>query len=100
MGKTGIVIDQLDAQNTEYLLTKSLDLIKAREFVDLLISWIIAAIDRDIKTSLNVRSSMMEVLRELLEEEDEEYQLDELQVGEISRVYNVLQMSSASVRDY
>jgi len=101
MGKTGIVIDQLDMQNVEYLLMKTLDLIKAKEFVDLVISWVIAAVDRNIKLSLNMQSLMLEVLGGLLNsEESEEYQLDELQISDLNRIYNLLQMNFTSISNY
>ena len=100
MGKTGIVIDQLDGQNIDYLLTKALDLIKSREFVDLLIPWVVAAIDRKVRLSLNIQSAIMETLEELLElEGSEEYQLDELQISEVNRIYNILKIKISSLSD-
>ena len=97
MGKTGVVIDQLDAQNVEFLLTKIVDIIGSREFVDLLLSWIIAAIDRKVQMSLNVQSSLIESLTYLISiEGSKDYRFDELQISEINRVYNILKANLAS----
>jgi hypothetical protein len=91
MIKTDVVIEHLDIQNTEYLLLKVIDLVKAREFLDLLLPWLISAVDRRFDLSLNTRSMIMETLEELLQsEESSEYRLDELQVKEVSRVYSKL----------
>jgi len=91
MGKTGVVIDQLDAQNIEFLLNKAVDLVKAREFVDLLLGWMVAAVDRKVNLSLNIQSIMLEALGGLLGlEGGEEYRLDEVQISEVNRVYNIL----------
>jgi len=94
MGKTGIVIEQLDGQNVECLLGKAVDLIKAREFVDLLIDWVVAAVDKRVKLSLNTQGTIIDTLEDLLEVEGgEEYQLDELQISEVNRAYNILKMN-------
>lgn len=97
MGKTGVVIEQLDGQNVEYLLGRAVDLVKAREFVDLLIGWVVAAVDRKVKMSLNTQGAIIDTLGDLLELEGEEYQLDELQISEVNRAYNLLKMSLSSL---
>eukprot|EP00826_Nyctotherus_ovalis_P009630 TRINITY_DN12547_c0_g1_i3.p1 TRINITY_DN12547_c0_g1~~TRINITY_DN12547_c0_g1_i3.p1 ORF type:complete len:198 (-),score=72.73 TRINITY_DN12547_c0_g1_i3:51-644(-) len=97
MGKTGVVIEQLDGQNVEYLLGRAVDLVKAREFVDLLVGWVVAAVDRRVKMSLNTQGTIVETLGDLLELEGEEYQLDELQISEVNRAYNLLKMSLSSL---
>ena len=95
--KTGVVIEHLDTQNTEYLLLKVIDLVKAREFLDLLLPWLTSAVDRRFDISLNARSMIMEALEELLEsEESSEYRLDKLQVKEVYRVYNKLRQDLIS----
>ena len=97
MGKTGIVIEQLDAQNIEFLVNKAVDLVKSREFVDLLLSWMVAAVDRKVNLSLNTQSVMLEALGGLLGLEGaEEYRLDEVQISEVNRVYNILKASLTS----
>jgi len=97
MGKTGVVIDQLDSQNVEFLLYKIVDLIGSREFVDLLLAWIIAAVDRKVVLSLNIQSAILEALSYLLGSEGaSDYRLDEMQISEANRVYNILKASLSS----
>ncbi len=97
MGKTGVVIEQLDGQNVEFLLSKVVDLIGSHEFVDLLLAWVIAAVDRKVPLSLNIQSSMLECLSYLLGlESSNDYRLDELQISEVNRVYNILKANLAS----
>lgn len=98
MGRTGIVIDKLDEQNIEFLLDKIIDLIGSGEFVDLLLPWIIAAVDRKVPLTLNVQSSIVECLTNVLSPKGtEQYRFDEIQISEINRISNLLKANIASL---
>jgi hypothetical protein len=98
MGRTGIVIDKLDEQNIEFLLDKIVDLIGSGEFVDLLLPWIIAAVDRKVPLTLNVQSSIVECLTNVLNPKGaEQYKIDEVQISEINRITNLLKANIASL---
>ena len=91
MGKTGVVIELLDVSNAKKFLAKALNSIKEREYIDFFLAWIIAAVDRDVELSIDVQNSILEIFKELLEVSFMDYfRLDELQVSEINRVYNLL----------
>ncbi len=97
MGKTGVVIDQLVSQNVEVLMERVVELIGAHEFVDLLLPWVIAAVDRKVPLAAGVQSSIMNCLSYLLGlESSGEYRLDELQISEVNRAYNILKASLAA----
>lgn len=98
MGKTGIVIDKLDEQNIEFLLDKIIDLIRSEEFVDLLVPWLIAAVDRKVQLTLNLQSNISECLWSILNpKETDHYNFSQVQISEINRISNLLKANLASI---
>ena len=92
IGRTGIVIEQLDSHNTECLVKRMLDLIGSREFVDFLLPWISACVDRRVQMSIPLVRSIQNCLRELVLL-GRDAGIDEFQQCEVKRVYAVLQDS-------
>jgi hypothetical protein len=98
MGRTGVVIEKLDEQNVEFLINKIADLIIAGEFTDLLLPWLIAAVDRKVVLTLNTQSSIIECFSQTLGPANAKiYHFDELQISEINRIINLLKANLASI---
>ena len=69
-----------------------LDLIGSREFVDFLLPWISACVDRRVQMSIPLVRSIQNCLRELVLL-GRDAGIDEFQQCEVKRVYAVLQDS-------
>ena len=91
MGRTGVVIEHLDQPNIEFTLSKIIDLLSSGDFIDLLLTWVIAAVDRKIRLSINIQSNLARCLSELLSEElQSRHPIDAVQLAEVTRVYSLL----------
>ena len=86
MGRTGIILKNLDQANCEYLLSRIIDMIGNQDFVNFLLPWTISYVDSKIQLSLHLQSSLSEALRSLLDEKNQSQKLDNNQILEINRV--------------
>lgn len=100
MGKTGIIIDRLDEKNIEFLMDKIIELIRSEEFVDLLLPWLIASIDKKVPLTLNLQGNINECLLCLLNPKvTDHYHFTEVQLSEINRIANILGENLASINN-
>jgi len=90
MGKTGIIIEKLDPQLAENLVIKIIELLESGEFIEFLLGWIIAVVDRKINLVSTVRNNLIKSLGNLCENEGSKGRLDEMQMSEANRVFNIL----------
>jgi len=88
IGKTGVIIEHLDITSLEHLLMRIAEMIREREFVDLVFPWIVAAVDNKMRISKTLKAEILTALEDLLK--DHNFYLDQLQVDEINRIWNIL----------
>ena len=84
----------------EYLLTRILDMISSGDFIDFLLPWMTAWIDRKIPLTINLQSSILDCFGILLQAEDKDKtQLEEVQICEINRIYNLINNNLALIQN-
>jgi len=89
IGKTGIVLDELDLDIIENVLSKAAELIISGEFIELLINWIVVAIDKKYKLSNKLKRTLIRSISTVCENEK---RIDEMQISEANRVLNILKL--------
>ena len=94
IGKTGIVLDKLKDNIIENVLEKIAELISVGEFIELLLGWIIAVIDRKFNISNKVKDSLGNAMTILCEDDEMMGRLDEMQLSEANRVLNILKIEN------
>ena len=94
MGKTGVVIGRLSPKYGEDLLMRAISILRQREFVDLILPWMLHSIDKRLELPLRIRREMLNVLEDLIRTND--FEFDEVQASDINRICNILKLSIAS----
>ena len=93
MGRTGVgILDKLDSVVIAGLLPKVIELINSEEFIEMLLGWVIAVVDRKIALSPDIRASLTNTLSNICEGESKKGRLDEMQLSEANRAYNILKV--------
>ncbi len=91
MGKTGIVVERLEPSIAETLVIRVVELVQTGEFIEMLLSWLIAAVDRKVALSAGCRNAISECLAWVCSNvEQGKVRLDEVQLSEANRVFNML----------
>lgn len=90
--KTGIVLDKFNAALIENVLTKIAEIVISGDFVELLLGWIITAVDKKFKLSVGLKGALENALTGLCEDDDKMKRLDEMQLSEANRILNILKI--------
>lgn len=69
MGKTshaGDTLEQLSKPNLDHVISKIVEFLEEKEFIDFLVPWVSACMDHNIELTSTHRSSLIECIRGLL----------------------------------